>query len=61
MDRLTDMIHEAWRDHLMSDRPWYRRKSLWLMATALVVPFGWVLPICRVAWVHATARRARRF
>ena len=59
MNRLNDLICEAWKDHLLSDQPWYKRKSVWLMATALVVPFGWVIPVARVAWVRA--KRSRRF
>jgi len=61
MNWLRDVIQEAWKDHLLSDQSWYRRKSVWLMATALVVPFGWLLPICRVAWVRVHSRRIRRF
>jgi len=60
MEWLGRIAREAWKDHLTHPEPWYRRQSVWLMATALVVPFGWLLPVCRVAWVHATARRARR-
>ena len=37
-----------------------RPLGLW-MATALVVPFGWLVPVCRVAWVQARARRTRGF
>ena len=59
MDWMRDVVREAWKDHLLSPEPWYRRPSLWLMATALVVPFGWLLPVCRVAWVRAHARRIR--
>jgi hypothetical protein len=59
MNRLNDLICEAWKDHLLSDQPWYKRKSVWLMATALVVPFGWVIPVAHVAWVRA--KRSRRF
>jgi hypothetical protein len=53
---VNEIVREAWRDHLLDPAPWYRRRSLWLMATALVVPFGWLLPVCRLAWVQA--RRA---
>jgi hypothetical protein len=60
MEWLKDMVREAWKDHLTDPRPWYRRQSVWLMATALVVPFGWLLPVCRVAVVRVAARRAGR-
>jgi hypothetical protein len=61
MDWVRDIVREAWKDHLTDPQPWYRRRSIWLMAAALVVPFGWVLPICRVAWVRVSARRSRPF
>lgn len=61
MERLNEIIREAWKAHLNCAEPWYRRKSLWLMATALVVPFGWLLPVCRVAWVRVNQRTMRRF
>ena len=58
---VKDIVRQAWQDHLLDPAPWYRRRSLWLMATALVVPFGWLLPVCRLAWVQARARRTRGF
>ena len=61
MQWLKGIVQQAWRDHLLDPAPWYRRRSLWLMATALVVPFGWLLPVCRLAWVQARARRSRSY
>jgi hypothetical protein len=39
-------------------QPWYRRPDTWLLAGAVVLPFGWVLPLARAAWVSVSARRA---
>jgi hypothetical protein len=43
-----------------SGEPWYRRPDAWFAAGVVVLPFGWVLGLCRVAWVVAVARRRRR-
>jgi hypothetical protein len=42
-----------------SSAPWYRRADVWLLLGAIVLPFGWILALGRVAWVTATARRER--
>lgn len=42
-----------------SSAPWYRRADIWLLLGAIVLPFGWILALGRVAWVTATARRER--
>ena len=42
-----------------SSEPWYRRADVWLLLGAIILPFGWILALGRVAWVTATARRAR--
>ena len=42
-----------------SSTPWYRRADVWLLLGAIVLPFGWILALGRVAWVTATARRER--
>jgi hypothetical protein len=39
--------------------PWYRRADVWLLLGALVLPFGWILALGRIAWVTAAARRER--
>ena len=62
MNRLLDMVREAWQDSPKGGvvLPWYRRPNMWLVAAAIVLPFGWLLPIARVAYVEARNRRARR-
>ena len=62
MSRLLDLIREAWQDNPKGGvvLPWYRRPNMWLVAAAVVLPFGWLLPIARVAYVEARSRRARR-
>jgi hypothetical protein len=42
-----------------SNVPWYRRADVWLLLGAIVLPFGWILALGRLAWVAATGRRAR--
>ena len=39
-------------------RQWARVPGPWLLLVALVVPFGWVAPVCRLAW--ARVQRPRR-
>ena len=41
-------------------RPWYRRPDAWLALGVVLLPFGWVLALWRVAMVYATARRGPR-
>jgi hypothetical protein len=41
--------------------PWHRAKLFWLMVAAVVVPFGWTIPLFRGALAHAIARRPARF
>jgi hypothetical protein len=62
MSRLLDLIREAWQDNHKGGvvLPWYRRPNMWLVAAAVVLPFGWLLPIARVAYVEARNRRAAR-
>jgi hypothetical protein len=43
-----------------SAEPWYRRPDVWVAAGAILLPFGWVLALGRVAWVHVTTRRGAR-
>ena len=42
-----------------SNVPWYRRADVWLLVGVIVLPFGWILALGRLAWATATARRAR--
>ena len=42
-----------------SNVPWYRRADVWLLLGAIVLPFGWILVLGRMAWVTAAARRER--
>jgi hypothetical protein len=42
-----------------SNAPWYRRADVWLLLGAIVLPFGWILALGRLAWATATARRGR--
>jgi len=53
---------EAMRATLMepSPEPWYRRADAWALAATILLPFGWVLAVCRLAWVWAVARRRPR-
>jgi hypothetical protein len=39
---------------------WHRTPECWYWLAAVVLPFGWVLPLCRFAWVRVNARRAAR-
>ena len=45
----------------MGTDPWYRTKVFWLMVVAVVVPFGWAMPLFAEALAHAIARRPARF
>jgi len=38
---------------------WYRRRGIWLLATAVVVPFGWLLPLGRLVWECLSEWRSR--
>jgi len=42
-----------------SSAPWYRRADVWLLLVAIVLPFGWILALGRIAWATAAARRDR--
>ena len=61
MSRLRGMWREAWGAGTGAEGPWYRRSDLWLMAAVAMVPFGWLLPLCRLARARATVRRPPRF
>lgn len=45
----------------MRTDPRYRTKVFWLMVVAVVVPFGWAMPLFRGALAPAIARRPARF
>jgi len=36
---------------------WYRTPDAWFLMAAVVLPLGWVLPLCRFAWVRVTSQR----
>ncbi len=40
---------------------WASTGNLWLLAAALVLPFGLMLPLGRLAWARVTSRRNRNF
>jgi hypothetical protein len=40
---------------------WASTGNLWLLAIALIVPFGLVLPLGRLALARVTSRRNRNF
>ncbi len=40
---------------------WTSAGNLWLLAAAVVLPFGLVLPLGRLAWTRVTTRRSRNF
>ena len=42
-----------------STAPWYRRADVWLLVGTIVLPFGWILALGRLAWISAAARRER--
>ncbi len=60
MSRLGRMWRAGYGAGTGAEPPWYRRSDLWLMAAAAVVPFGWLLPLCRLALARATVRRPPR-
>ena len=54
---------ERWKQLIASLRiapptgqPWYRRPDIWLLAAAVVLPFGWILPLARITWVSCSTR-----
>jgi hypothetical protein len=57
MSRWNDLLQDLCDPAL--GRPWYRRPGFWYLLTSVVVPFGWVLPLYRLARVQAVARRTR--
>ena len=61
MSRLSGMWRDAWGAGIAAGQPWYRRSDIWLMAATAIVPFGWLLPLCRLALARAAGPRPRRF
>lgn len=71
MSRFSELIDEIWRGVTGGGEPWYRRRELWIAVVAVVVPFGWVVPLYQLARVRAARvqtakiltrdRRIRRF
>jgi len=39
--------------------PWYRRPDAWVVVGTVVLPFGWVLALGRLAWAYLESRRTR--
>ena len=39
---------------------WYRTPGFWFVLAALVLPLGWMLPVCRFAWVRVVSQRGAR-
>ena len=39
---------------------WHRTPECWYWLAAVVLTLGWVLLLCRFAWVRVNARRAAR-
>lgn len=61
MSQLSEWFRDVLDAVLGDPQPWYRRKDLWMLVAAVLVPFGWVMPLYRFARVRAEVRRARRF
>ena len=61
MNRISEWMTELKCSILHSNEPWYLNKDLWMVAVAIVLPFGWVVPAYRYARVYAHSRRTRRF
>jgi len=59
--RMWKRALQAVADHVPpSSEPWYRRADVWLLLGAIVLPFGWILAVARIAWAKAMAHRERR-
>ena len=45
-----------------TDRPpgWVWKRECWFVLATLLLPLGWVLPLCRFAWARVASRRAAR-
>ena len=38
---------------------WCRTPEAWCLLAAVVLPLGWVVPLCRFAWVRVTTNANR--
>jgi hypothetical protein len=57
-DAMWKRALRAIADHVpASNVPWYRRADVWLLVGTIVLPFGWVLALGRIAWATVAARR----
>ena len=61
MRRIAEWLSHALELDLGSALPWYRRPDVWMTLTAVLVPFGWVWPVGKVALARVRDRRIRRF
>ena len=55
-----DWISDLWRDFCVGENAFWRQTSFWLMAAAIVLPFGWVLLALRLQPARVRARYVRR-
>jgi len=61
MNRIAEWISDVLDLEMGNALPWYRRTEVWMAVTAVLVPFGWVWPVGRVALARVRAQRTRRF
>lgn len=54
-------VKKALSDLLERRENWASTGTLWLLAAALVLPFGLALPLGRLALARVTNRRSRNF
>ena len=54
-----DWISELWRDYCIGAHAFWRQGSFWLVAAAIVLPFGWVLLAFRLQPVRIRYFRRR--
>jgi hypothetical protein len=61
MNRLAEWLSDVLEVDTTSALPWYRRRDVWMLLTAVLVPFGWVWPVGRLALARVRIRRPRQF
>jgi hypothetical protein len=61
MNRIAEWLSDVLQMDMGNVLPWYRRRDVWMVLTAVLVPFGWVWPVGRVALARVRVRRGRRF
>ncbi|HLF47905.1 MAG TPA: hypothetical protein VJA45_00915 [Methylomirabilota bacterium] len=54
-------VKKALSDLLERRENWASAGNLWMLAIALIVPFGLALPLGRLALARVTSRRNRNF